>query len=724
MDLSTALIWVFRVLLPVILFFIYFKSQTQKDGDDNAHGYGGGLAYTIAELLEAREQAGPCAKPRELATLSMADPSRAPHLFSSAPARQGRGPGGGGKGQGRRQEDSSEGGDGSRPLGGLGSSQRDGDAGVRVGRESPPARDRNATATADREKHQGDHLGEVVEDDDPLSDADAAPAAAAAASVAYASEPKVELGEPEDSAANTLALIHFLAFRPGQQRHFLLEGPPPAPPRRAVAEDHSAYQVEKANSEARSVLQGAAVYKRSDVAMRLHEHLSASHVAITAPTYSLMVETCVTAKDLESASHLLMKMEAAGHHPDGELLDQVMDLYPVQNATASSSAMQGVSFADDLPDDPLSEMVAEEDAEEEAPAPGDADVRPHPVEKVEEEDFGDWAASASASKSQPHRWSSEADRLDDEEPPKNFSSEAESSEPAAKPEAAPVESPWRANGNGSSPSQPRREKQTERKQPLSSTARPWREKESKAAEKSVPPEPQQPLPEQQERASESEPPLQQQQQEEEVKREEPQVTALELHTLVPAEPGAGGYDDTPDMADMERQAPSMPSTPEMACMPDISLPEFGQQGPFAMDGMTLLPQPVAADGSFIMPDSAGYGMTAEGMNPEAFASLAAGDPQTVGATGEFCYQSFPGAPAEAFSGGAEYAMQQMQYCDSQGQYIFPAYMGPAGAGYAVAYAAPFQATLGGGAGGTQQQGSQQRTKLSSKAQMFVPGAKQ
>merc|ERR1740139_1037112 len=43
-----------------------------------------------------------------------------------------------------------------------------------------------------------------------------------------------------------------------------------------------------------------------------------------------MIDSCVLANDLKSASDFLMKMEASGHSPDTKLLDKVMELYSQQ----------------------------------------------------------------------------------------------------------------------------------------------------------------------------------------------------------------------------------------------------------------------------------------------------------------------------------------------------------------------------------------------------------
>jgi len=80
------------------------------------------------------------------------------------------------------------------------------------------------------------------------------------------------------------------------------------------------------------VLRGAINFKRADVARDVYEKLQASKVEITEPSFTLMIEACVLAKDLKSGSDFLMKMETSGYCPNSELLDKVMDLYSQQKS--------------------------------------------------------------------------------------------------------------------------------------------------------------------------------------------------------------------------------------------------------------------------------------------------------------------------------------------------------------------------------------------------------
>eukprot|EP00929_Paragymnodinium_shiwhaense_P003545 TRINITY_DN104101_c0_g1_i1.p1 TRINITY_DN104101_c0_g1~~TRINITY_DN104101_c0_g1_i1.p1 ORF type:complete len:624 (-),score=156.79 TRINITY_DN104101_c0_g1_i1:256-2127(-) len=143
------------------------------------------------------------------------------------------------------------------------------------------------------------------------------------------------------------SLVNFVAFnRYKQQRRFAVpEGEEPAPPPSRppgsvppkmddlITSSWSARQerAERANAEAQMVLQGALVaeVRRVTVARGLFLQLVDLDVDIESNTFELMVEACVKAKDLPAASDFLMRMEGAGHSPGNDLLDRVMELYLV-----------------------------------------------------------------------------------------------------------------------------------------------------------------------------------------------------------------------------------------------------------------------------------------------------------------------------------------------------------------------------------------------------------
>ncbi|CAE7895521.1 unnamed protein product [Symbiodinium sp. KB8] len=133
------------------------------------------------------------------------------------------------------------------------------------------------------------------------------------------------------------SLVNFVAFnRKDPQRVFLPAGDPPPPPRKSPAEaaEVSGKDVLQANREAQMVLHGVLEMEASGpnsvlggVARSLSDQLSAASVEILSETFGLMVRSCIKVVDLPSCSDFLLRMEAAGLALDGELLDQVMELY-------------------------------------------------------------------------------------------------------------------------------------------------------------------------------------------------------------------------------------------------------------------------------------------------------------------------------------------------------------------------------------------------------------
>lgn len=306
MELATALIWTLRIVLPIILFWIYFKLQTPKDE------YAGGPktnCHTRAALLEHRKatlaRGGPV--PESMENLTLKGEAEAPALFASAPSRQPRGGGGGGR----------------KPAG-----------------ESAARRDRG-----ERPEKREPREPREAPMEEPREEVAAAPQPSKASPAA--AEPIV--GGEESDKMHLESLLNYVAFsRKEQQRTFLIDGeagappPPPPPPKKkapAAAPPEQAATTTtkistessgKANAEAQMVLRGAMNFKRSDVAKELYDQLAGSDVEISEQTYTLMIEACILTKDLKHASDFLMKMEAKGFCPDMELLDKVMDLYSVQ----------------------------------------------------------------------------------------------------------------------------------------------------------------------------------------------------------------------------------------------------------------------------------------------------------------------------------------------------------------------------------------------------------
>lgn len=133
-------------------------------------------------------------------------------------------------------------------------------------------------------------------------------------------------GEDEDKT-NLASLVNYVAFSKNSAEA------PEIP--KGIPEPHNNVQ---ANLEAQKVLRGAAELGRVDVAVDLYEQL-VKDVDINAKTFSLMVSTCIKAGDLKTASEFLQKMETRNFPPDGDLLDQVMEMYSAQKAKEESSKL-------------------------------------------------------------------------------------------------------------------------------------------------------------------------------------------------------------------------------------------------------------------------------------------------------------------------------------------------------------------------------------------------
>jgi pentatricopeptide repeat protein len=290
MDLATALIWTLRILLPVILFCIYFKLQSPKDEQQETSS---GVRFTREKLLARRKATMDCPVPEALAEIAMKDQSQAPTIFGSGRS------GGGGKGGKQRER-------GER-----------GDRG-----ERGEKREKGDNKRTDRSIEQ-------QAPEDPIE-------TEATQSAQFVTSPVVDT-KMEKMQVETL--VNFVAFNQvgRQQRVFLPDtegGPPPPPPPRPAANGESVTgeKAEKANIDAQMVLRGSIKFERAEVTTLLYEQLSDQSVEITEATFTLMIEACLRARELKLASDFLLKMENAGFCPDSELLDKVMDLYSIQKS--------------------------------------------------------------------------------------------------------------------------------------------------------------------------------------------------------------------------------------------------------------------------------------------------------------------------------------------------------------------------------------------------------
>jgi len=331
MELTTALIWTLRIVLPIILFCIYFKLQSPKEELSLAGATDNKNKYARNQLLTHRKASlAEGSVPAELRNIALKDESQAPTLFQGGGGGRS---GGKGDGRGARREDKGD------------RAPRDRDRGDR--REKREPRDPREPREAKELKRPKDG-GEIE-----LETAAAAPTSIATPQLS-ASEEKMHLE----------SLLNYVAFnRKEQQRTFMVdeELAPPPPPKSAQLDvplggsaatvlNISGATAEKANAEAQMVLRGAINFRRSDVAKDIYEHLVASNVEILEPTFTLIIEASVLANDLKSASDFLMKMETAGHSPSSVLLDKVMDLYSQQKSQREKEKLLEASQVEEAAD--------------------------------------------------------------------------------------------------------------------------------------------------------------------------------------------------------------------------------------------------------------------------------------------------------------------------------------------------------------------------------------
>lgn len=303
-ELATWLIRGLRVVLPIVLFLIYRSWQLPKEEQypgptNNVYSRGKLLAHRSQSLGGERDLGE---KHPALHSLCLKDQLQAPDLFQ-APARQLRG-------APRRDE-----------------------------RREPRERRNERREARSRGLDDAAPATEEVERLEP-------PAMGIDKTIAAAVEERMYAE----------SLLNFVAFnRKEQQRIFLPDKagmPPPPPPKpRPLAQGDAAATsvgtghtvgngkammpedvVQKANADAQLVLRGAINLKCSNVAKDIYEQLTETEVKISESTFMLMVEVCVLAHDLKSASDFLMKMETTGYCPESHLLDKVMDLYSQQKA--------------------------------------------------------------------------------------------------------------------------------------------------------------------------------------------------------------------------------------------------------------------------------------------------------------------------------------------------------------------------------------------------------
>jgi len=278
MELTSALIWTLRIVLPIILSCIFFKWQSSKEDQTFVESSTSSKnKYSRGKLLAHRQVVDKGTVPEELATLARKTQAEAPQLFGGEKGR--------GKGGGKRNREAKE---------------------DRNGREQKePREQRRARDAPDkiRSSKKDDKMG-VSGNANSIEEMPDGPSAQGAA----------QMKESEEKM-NLESFLNYVAFNKK------------APVQKL---DLSEADADKANAEAQMVLRGALNFKRVDVAKELYDQLAAANVEIFSATFSLMIEASVLAKDLKTSSDFLMKMESAGHSPSSELLDKVLDLYSNQ----------------------------------------------------------------------------------------------------------------------------------------------------------------------------------------------------------------------------------------------------------------------------------------------------------------------------------------------------------------------------------------------------------
>lgn len=315
MELATAFIWTLRILLPVILFCIYFKLQSKDENENKGNKHerqrSSGPSYSRDQMVKVRSATQGGAIPASLETIALVDQTRAPKLFAEG-------------GRGRQRNDG-----GRRDRGG---------AGRESGKRSRKEDNRESEVPVDQEVRR--ETAEVPE------------------------IPEAPVFEPGQEKMHMESLLNYVAFNHKDQRRVFLPDttsapPPPPPPPRSAPTKVADEDAEKANSEAQMVLRGAWKVGRAEVVGVLHEKLSEQHVEISEATYTLMIEVCIVARDLKQASDFLLKMENASYNPDSSLLDKVMNLYSEQKTQKEKDKAKEAEEAAQMPMDGFSMIFPE-----------------------------------------------------------------------------------------------------------------------------------------------------------------------------------------------------------------------------------------------------------------------------------------------------------------------------------------------------------------------------
>jgi len=318
-SVSSMFVWLVRIALPIIFFFIWYTGNQGK-GDD----YSGSpeTRHTKADMLQARAEMKDREVPETHKNLKLIA-AEDPRLPGTAKPTRGNQAARAKRGDKARLSDASGKGDGKGSGEAL---YTDLDGGL--------------TPSGSRS----------FEDVASLSPVDCTVGKSGLASLT------------DEERMHYETMLNFVAnFHKDQPQRFFLptpEHPPPLPRSSEAAADSAmddGSKSLKANVDAQMILKGASNpkigLKHPSIAKDLHQHLSDSEVKISEQTFTLMVEACISGGDLPGASNFLMKMESAGLCPDNDLLDKVMDLYSESRTAdaAEGSASPAQHKLSDIP---------------------------------------------------------------------------------------------------------------------------------------------------------------------------------------------------------------------------------------------------------------------------------------------------------------------------------------------------------------------------------------
>eukprot|EP00811_Abedinium_folium_P000731 NODE_1066_length_2624_cov_4.631958.p2 GENE.NODE_1066_length_2624_cov_4.631958~~NODE_1066_length_2624_cov_4.631958.p2 ORF type:complete len:510 (-),score=177.78 NODE_1066_length_2624_cov_4.631958:815-2344(-) len=340
------MIWFVRILVPILAFLVYLWIQSARDEqaatpEKYSHPRSKMIACRRVVLREMLE-VPPC-----MSNLRLVDEATAPTLFlsNSRPVR-------------KRDERASK--ERKEKRESRKSEKKDGDD------EAAVAAPTVSLDTYDSERVVGIDTASIGAADVGDARIDATDAAR---SIISANADAAEVNNGQDDKMHLESLLNYVAFnRKEQLRTFILEEegaapPPPPPPLRtsgsgAAPAIASAEASEKANDEAQMVLRGAISFKPSqNLANNLYEQLIDSKVEISETTFTLMIESCILARDLKSSSDFLMKMEASGYCLEAEMLDKVMELYSQEKVARDNDQLEAKAL-EEVHDADAAELAA------------------------------------------------------------------------------------------------------------------------------------------------------------------------------------------------------------------------------------------------------------------------------------------------------------------------------------------------------------------------------